>query len=94
MKLLHDRILVKKIKPAENKTGAGIILTSKSRNEDDCEVILTGPDCKNVKPGNVIRKFQNSQGIEINYNGEDCLILIEGSLDPTKGADIEFVHKD
>ena len=84
MKLLKDRILVKKAAKEENKTEAGIILGNKPKNENDFEVLILGNDVKGLKVGAIVRKFQHANAIPVDYNDEKCYILCESS-------DIEFV---
>lgn len=83
MKLLKDRILVKKVAQKENKTETGIVLGNKPKNDNDFEVLIIGNEIKKLKVGNVVRKFQHVEAIPIEHNEQNCFFLRE--------SDIEFV---
>lgn len=84
MKLLKDRILVKKLAKKENKTESGIFTGGKLKSDNDFEVLIIGNEVKNIKVGDTVRKFEYANPIEIEYEGKKCFILSES-------ADIEFV---
>lgn len=84
MKLLKDRILVKKVAQKENKTDSGIFLDNKPKNDNDFEILIIGNEVKKLKVGNIVRKFPYANAIPIDYNGQKCFIFSES-------ADIEFL---
>lgn len=78
IKLLSDRILVKPIK-AEQKTSFGIILPEHQQNKDLGVVVSVGPKVEVIKVGDKIQKFTQVHGVPYDENGEEYIILREGS---------------
>jgi len=78
IKLLSDRILVKPIK-AEQRTSFGIILPEHQQNNDLGVVVSVGPKVKEIKIGDKIQKYKQVHGVPYNEEGEDYIILREGS---------------
>ncbi len=85
---LHDRVLVRRIEPAE-KTAGGIIIpdTAKEKPKEG-EIVSTGSGLRaedgtlvplDVKAGDRIL-FGQWSGSEIKVNGEDLLIMKESDV--------------
>lgn len=83
MKPINDRVVVKPA-PAEEKTTGGIIIpdTAKEKPQKG-EVVAVGPgkeDIKmTVKKGDIVL-YGKYAGQEINYEGEDYLIMREDDI--------------
>ena len=86
---LSDRVLVKRLEPAENKSAGGIIIpeTAKEKPQEG-EVVAVGPgkmqeDGKvrpmNVKAGDRIL-FGKYAGTEVKIDNEDFLIMREDDI--------------
>lgn len=88
MRILSDRVLISK-KPIEKKTESGLIIPDKIASKNEGTVILNGQKVKHIKVGDRIR-YVNEAGIEIEYNGEKCLILREGT-EPGVQSEIELI---
>ena len=77
MKLLSDRILIRK-NSVKEKTASGIFVPEKLSNKNEGTVVLVGDKAKHVSIGQVV-KYKNKAGTPIEYNGEMCLLLRDGS---------------
>lgn len=83
MKPINDRVVVKPA-PAEEITSGGIIVpdTAKEKQQKG-EVIAVGPGKEGIKP--TVKKgdtvlFGKYSGTELNYEGEDYLIMREDDI--------------
>ena len=83
MKLVGTKILVEKV-AVETVTASGLIIPNGISKREEHKVLLIGNKVKNIKVGDMVRKFKFSDGIPIVYEGKQCLILNEDS-------DIELV---
>lgn len=87
-RLLHDRVLVRRIE-AEEKTAGGIIIPDTAKEKpSEGEVIAVGPGIRDdngkliepgVKPGDRIL-FGKWSGTEVRIDGEDLLIMKESDI--------------
>lgn len=85
---LGDRVLVKPLS-AEEKTAGGIILPEKAQEKPrEGEVVAVGPGklmdsgerrAVSVKVGDVV-VYSEFGGTEVTYEGEDYLLIDEGSI--------------
>lgn len=76
MKLIGNRILAEVI-PTEAKTESGIILPEKLNLEKNrAEIVLTGPDVKYYKIGQVV-KFNPHTATRLEVRNTDCVFLRE-----------------
>jgi chaperonin GroES len=88
MKLLHDRVVVRRVKE-EEKTKGGIIIpdTAKEKPQEG-EVVAVGPGARDdsrqvialdVKAGDRVL-FGKWSGTEVKIDGEDLLIMKESDI--------------
>ncbi len=80
---LHDRVIVKPA-PAEEKTAGGIIIPDTAKEKPQRgTVIAAGPGKKDepmtVKSGDTIL-YGKYAGTEVNFEGEDYLIMRESDI--------------
>jgi chaperonin GroES len=85
---LGDRVLIKPL-AAEEKTAGGIILPEKAQEKPrEGEVVAVGPGklldtgerkAISVKQGDVV-VYTEYGGTEVTYEGEDYLLIDEGSI--------------
>lgn len=85
MQLLGDRILCTRI-VEEKQTTNGLILLTNYQSEDEYKVVDVGVKVKHIKPGDRVRKFKYSDGLQVVVDGVEYLVLSENS-------DIELVIK-
>ncbi len=83
MKPINDRVVVKPA-PAEEKTSGGIIIPDTAKEKPQRgEVVAVGPGKEGnkmtVQKGDVVL-YGKYAGQEINYNGEDYLIMREDDI--------------
>ena len=83
MKPINDRVVVKPA-PAEEKTKGGIIIPDTAKEKPQRgEVIAVGPGKKDepmtVKAGDIVL-YGKYSGQELNYEGEDYLIMREDDI--------------
>lgn len=83
MKLLGDKILCTRI-VEEKQTESGLILPTNYQSENEYKVVEVGVKVKHIKPGDRVRKFKYSDGLQMIIDGVEHLVLIEKS-------DIELV---
>ncbi|WP_413512210.1 chaperonin [Myroides odoratus] len=81
MKLLGDRILCTRI-VEEKQTESGLILPINYQSENEYKVVEVGVKVKYIKPGDRIRKFKYSDGLQMVIDGIEYLVLSEkGDVD-------------
>ena len=83
MKPINDRVVVKPA-PAEAKTAGGIIIPDTAKEKPQRgEVIAVGPGKDEIKPtvsaGDIVL-YGKYAGQELNYEGEDYLIMREDDI--------------
>ena len=85
---LHDRVVVRRITPAEKSAGGIIIPDTVKEKPMEGEVIAAGPGARNeqgvivaldVKAGDRVR-FGKWSGTEVKLDGEELLIMKESDL--------------
>ncbi|WP_060873833.1 chaperonin [Myroides odoratus] len=76
MKLLGDRILCTRI-VEEKQTTSGLILPTNYQSEDEYKVVDIGVKVKHIKPGDRVRKFKYSDGVQSVIDGIEYLVLSE-----------------
>ena len=85
---LHDRVVVRRITPAEKSAGGIIIPDTVKEKPMEGEVIAAGPGARNeqgmivaleVKAGDRVL-FGKWSGTEVKLDGEELLIMKEGDL--------------
>ncbi|MGS4345074.1 chaperonin [Myroides odoratus] len=84
MQLLGDRILCTRI-VQEKQTTSGLILPTNYQSEDEYKVVDIGVKVKHIKPGDRVRKFKYSDGLQVVVDGIEHLVLSE------KG-DVEIIY--
>ena len=77
MTIIGNRILVSEIK-GEEITQAGIIIPEKDKKYRTGKVQQLGVKVKHIKVGDVVQ-FYDHVGAQINYRGDDLLLLSESS---------------
>ncbi len=80
---LHDRVIVKPA-AAETKTAGGIIIPDTAKEKPQRGVVVAAGPGKTdepvtVKPGDTVL-YGKYAGTELNYNGEDLLIMRESDI--------------
>jgi chaperonin GroES len=85
---LHDRVVVRRITPAEKTVGGIIIPDTVQEKPQEGEVLAAGPGARNeqgqivaldVKSGDRVL-FGKWSGTEVKIDGEDLLIMKESDL--------------
>jgi chaperonin GroES len=85
---LHDRVVVRRITPAEKTVGGIIIPDTVQEKPQEGEVLAVGPGARNeqgqivaldVKSGDRVL-FGKWSGTEVKIDGEDLLIMKESDL--------------
>jgi chaperonin GroES len=85
---LHDRVVVRRVKPEEKTAGGIIIPDTASEKPMEGEIIAAGPGARNeqgaivaldVKPGDRVL-FGKWSGTEVKISGEDLLIMKESDI--------------
>jgi chaperonin GroES len=80
MRLTADRVLVKVPEDGERRSKAGLVIpataTTQNRRCVWSEVMLVGPDVRNVKIGDEVL-FIPQSGLEVDFHGEVFLLLRE-----------------
>ena len=88
IKLLHDRVLVKRVKEEEKTRGGIIIPETAQEKPQEGEVVAVGPGTRDedgerieldVKPGDRIL-FGKWSGTEVKVDGEELLIMKESDI--------------
>ncbi len=85
---LHDRVVVRRVKPEEKTAGGIIIPDTASEKPMEGEIIAAGPGARNeqgavvaldVKAGDRVL-FGKWSGTEVKIDGEDLLIMKESDI--------------
>ncbi|QQU04243.1 chaperonin [Myroides odoratus] len=76
MQLLGHRILCTRI-VEEKQTTSGLILPTNYQSEDEYKVVDIGVKVKHIKPGDRVRKFKYSDGLQVVDDGVEYLVLSE-----------------
>jgi chaperonin GroES len=85
---LHDRVVVRRVKPEEKTAGGIIIPDTASEKPMEGEIIAAGPGARNeqgqivaldVKPGDRVL-FGKWSGTEVKIDGEELLIMKESDI--------------
>jgi co-chaperonin GroES (HSP10) len=67
----------------ENKTESGILLTGGAEHtlrKNVMKVIAAGPSCEQIKAGDTVMVHPTTEGLVIDVNGEDYVMVNEFSI--------------